>query len=197
MLRLNRPKLADSRRPAIPSILPRSARLPGCGGFVRFTRVQRRHRSHVPVLTTPFSLRRVTYDPATFIRNDTQLTGLLGMERDELVLQYRERNVRSQGGLPLKEPGESEVHEVRLPVGAIRRVELRRGWLRTRLVLAAADLRAFEPLSQWLTESELVLSIPRAERTAAADLASSVELALSTRLLGEGGGWIPPSTASG
>jgi len=82
-------------------------------------------------------------------------------------------------------------------VGAIRRVELRRGWLRTRLVLAAADLRAFEPLSQWLTESELVLSIPRAERTAAADLASSVELALSTRLLGEGGGWIPPSTASG
>lgn len=149
------------------------------------------------MLTTPFSLRRVTYDPATFIRNDTQLTGLLGMERDELVLQYRERNVRSQGGLPLKEPGESEVHEVRLPVGAIRRVELRRGWLRTRLVLAAADLRAFEPLSQWLTESELVLSIPRAERTAAADLASSVELALSTRLLGEGGGWIPPSTASG
>ena len=35
---------------------------------------------------------------------------------------------------------------------------------------------------------ELALTIPRAERTDAADLASSIELALSTRLLSRGGG---------
>lgn len=69
----------------------------------------------------------------------------------------------------------------------MRRIELRKGWFRTRLVIAAADLRAFEPLRAWLTGSELILSIRRAERTDAADLASSVELALSNRLIGPGG----------
>jgi hypothetical protein len=51
------------------------------------------------------------------------------------------------------------------------------------VILFAADLHAFEPFRTWLRGSELALTIPRAERTAAADLVSSIELALSTRLL--------------
>ena len=140
----------------------------------------------MPVITIPFTLRRVAHEPRTYTRTGTELAGLLGMDHDALVLQYRERTQRWQGGVALSEPTESELREVRVPVAAVRRVRLRRGWLRTRLVIAAADLRAFEPFSAWLIGSELVLTVPRAERAAAADLASSVELALSTRLLSEG-----------
>ena len=139
------------------------------------------------MITVPFTLRRVAYEANTFIRNDTALGGLVGMDGDDLVLQFRETKKRSQGGLTLDEAVESELSEIRVPIAAVRRIELHKGWFRTRLVIAAADLRPFEPLWAWLNGSELVLSIPRAERTDAADLASSVELALSTRLLGPDG----------
>lgn len=139
------------------------------------------------MITVPFAIRRVAYDANTFIRNDTALGGLVGTDGEHLVLQFRETRKRSQGGLPLDEGSESELAEIRVPIAAVRRIELRKGWFRTRLMIAAADLRAFEPLRAWLKGSELILSIPRAERTDAADLASSVELALSTRLLGPDG----------
>ncbi|SOD02003.1 hypothetical protein SAMN05216486_1022 [bacterium JGI 053] len=161
--------------------------MPRCGRVVRFTRIQCRHYRLTPVISIPFSLRRASRDFTTLIRTATEVDGLVGTDDDGVVLQYRVKVVRSGGGILRPQPTESEVCVAHIPLGAIRRAELRRGWFRTTLVLAAADLRAFEPLHSWLTEGELSLTIPRAERLDAADLASSVELALSTRLLNHGG----------
>jgi hypothetical protein len=139
----------------------------------------------MPVTPIPFTLRRSTRDP-NYVYTVTDMNGLVGMDEDGLVLQYRVKTSQV-GGWPVPPPTESDVRVVHIPLDAIRRVELRRGWFSTKLALAAADLRAFEPLHPWLTGGEVALSIPRAERSGAADLASSIELALSTRLLGPGG----------
>jgi len=141
----------------------------------------------VPTLVgpIPFILRRGAHDPATFAYTVDQVEGLIGADEGGLVLQFRESTHTYASAQP-RPPRESELRELRIPLGALRRVDLRRGWFRTRLVLAAADLRAFEPFKPWLNQGELVLAIPRAERGAAADLASSIELALANRLLGSG-----------
>jgi hypothetical protein len=138
------------------------------------------------VTTIPFKVHRATRNPNTGVSTVTDMSGLIGLDDDGVVLQYRVKTSQV-GGWPVPAPTESDLRVVRIPLAAVRRAELRRHWFRTRLVLAAADLRAFEPLHPWLTGSELALTIPRAERSGAADLASSVELALSTRLLSSGG----------
>jgi hypothetical protein len=162
-------------------------RLPGCSRVVRFTRIGVPPPQAIPVIPIPFSLRRASRDFTTLIRTATEVSGLVGTDDDGVMLQYRVKVIRSGGGIPRPQPTESEVCVAHIPLGAIRRAELRRGWFRTTLVLAAADLHAFEPLHSWLTGGELSLTIPRAERLGAADLASSIELALSTRLLNHGG----------
>jgi hypothetical protein len=141
----------------------------------------------IAVIPIPFKLRRASHDLTTLVSTVTQADGLVGTDEDGLVLQYRVKVTQSGGGIPRPEPTESEVRKARIPLGAMRRVELRRGWFRTKLILSAADLHAFEPFRAWLDGSELALTIPRAERPGAADLASSIELALSTRLLSHGG----------
>lgn len=113
------------------------------------------------------------------------------MEGDEVVLQYRVSTSRQAWGGP--EEAESDVLESRISLRAIRRAELRRGWFRTRVVLLPADLVDFGAIPGF-TGSDLTLTIPRAERDGAAELVSSIELALSTRLLdgGAGGGDLIP-----
>jgi len=139
------------------------------------------------MLTIPFRLRRATTDPATWVSTVDEVNGLVGLDEDGLVLQYREKTAHPNSW-PRRPPTETELQVLHIPLTALRRAVLRRGWFRTKLVLAVADLRAFEPFRAWLTPAgELVLTIPRAERTDAADLASSIELALSTRLLSHGG----------
>ena len=130
-------------------------------------------------------LHRGSHDPATFAYTSQKVEGLIGADESAVVLQYRE-STRTYASAQNRPPRESELLEARIPFAAVRKVELRRGLITTRLVLAAADLRPFEPFKPWLARGELVLTIPRAERGAAADLASSIELALSTRLLGQG-----------
>jgi hypothetical protein len=137
------------------------------------------------MLTIPFRLSRGSTDPATFAYTVTEVNGLVGLEEDGLALQYREKVTQTAMSVRATE---SEVRTAHIPLAALRRAGLRGRWFGVRLVLAAADLRAFEPFRAWLTANgELALTIPRAERAAAADLASSIELALSTRLLSHGG----------
>ena len=141
--------------------------------------------SATPVIPIPFRLHRGTRNPATFVYTSTEVNGLVRMDDDGLVLQYRDKT--QVHGMPPSPPKESEVRTARIPLGAIRRVELRGRWFGVRLVLFAGDLNAFDPFRSWLRRGELALTVPRAERAAAADLASSIELALSTRLLNDGG----------
>ena len=139
------------------------------------------------MLTIPFRLRRGANDPATFAYTVDEVNGLVGLDEDGLVLQYREKTAHPSSW-PRRAPTETELRVVHVPLAALRRAVVRGRWFGVKLVLAAADLGPFEPLRAWLGgNGELALTIPRAERAAAADLASSIELALSTRLLSHGG----------
>jgi hypothetical protein len=138
------------------------------------------------VITVPFSVRWRSYERARNLVTRSEVYGLLILEPDALVLQYRLQHHHSQGWVPLPARPDSGVVEARIPLEALRSARLVRGWWRTRMVLSAADLRAFEGLPG-LVRDQLVLTIDRAHRTDAADLASSVELALTTRLLDRSG----------
>lgn len=140
-----------------------------------------RHPSTTSVIPIPFSIRSTATDPATFMQTVTRLDGLVGMEEDDVVLQYRV-NTWQWMKTGAREHTVSEVREVRLPLRSIRRAELRRGWFRTRLVLFPADLRGFADVPGF-SGAELALRIPRAERTGAEQLVNSIELGLSARLL--------------
>jgi len=133
------------------------------------------------VIPIPFSLRRAVQDPATYLQNVTQVDGLVGMEDDDVVLQYRVKSSRWTRSWT-QEHEESGVRETRLPLRAIRRAELRRGWFRTRVVLFPADLRGFAEIPGF-SGTELTLRIPRGESGGAEQLVSSIELGLSARLL--------------
>ncbi|HET7230102.1 MAG TPA: hypothetical protein VFJ16_08880 [Longimicrobium sp.] len=134
------------------------------------------------MIPIPFSLRRTVQDPVTYLQNVTRLDGLVGMEDDDVVLQYRVREWRwKRSGA--RELTESGVRETRLPLRSIRRAELRAGWFRTRVALFPADLRGFVEIPGF-SGDELTLRIPRSERRGAEQLVNSIELALSSRLLG-------------
>lgn len=135
------------------------------------------------MIPIPFFIRNAVMDPATFLQTVTQVDGLVGMEEDDLVLQYRVNTWRSTNK-GTREHTVSEVREVRLPLRSIRRAELRRGWFRTRVVLFPADLRGFADVPGF-SGTELALRIPRAERGGAEQLVNSIELGLSARLLGQ------------
>ena len=78
---------------------------------------------------------------------------------------------------------ESEVREHRVRLAALRSARVVGGWWWPRVVLAAADLRAFEgfPVARNAGD-ELSLRISPGHRGDAADPASSIELALANRL---------------
>jgi hypothetical protein len=140
------------------------------------------------VPAVPFTLKRqeTTYASSRWEQVDTVVRGLLRLDDDELVFQWREEDTVTQGGFGYsQEKSESEVMEKRVPLAALRSARLqRRLWLFTDLVLAAADLRAFAGVpGRRGSGTELAVRIARADRSAAADLASSIELALAHRLL--------------
>ncbi|HEX8692077.1 MAG TPA: hypothetical protein VF746_06645 [Longimicrobium sp.] len=136
----------------------------------------------------PFTLRRqeLTSAALKWEQVDTVVRGLLRLDDDDLVFQWREEASVQRwggGGGYSREKSESEVMEKRVPLAALRSARLkRRWWLLADLALAAADLRAFEGLPGG-RGSELVVRVARADRSAAADLASGIELALADRLL--------------
>ena len=113
----------------------------------------------------------------------TRVSGLVRLEDDGVVLQYRVSESVTRPGSMGPETSESEVREHRVPLAALRSARVAGGWWWPRLVLAAADLRAFDgfPVPRKSGEA-LSLRIALAHRADAADLASSVELALANRL---------------
>ncbi|HEU4455941.1 MAG TPA: hypothetical protein VFR81_22940 [Longimicrobium sp.] len=118
----------------------------------------------------------------------TRVSGLAWMEDEAVVLQYRTRVTVTSGATSnLPQTTESEVREHRVPLAALRSARVVGGWWWPRIVLAAADLRAFDgfPVARGAGE-ELSLRISLGHRGDAADLASSIELALANRL------YLPP-----
>jgi hypothetical protein len=135
-----------------------------------------------PLITLPFTIRWQRYDRTRYIRTRSLAYGLARLDAEALVLQYRVRHRHSQGGVTVSAPPDSEVLESRIPLSALRSARVVRRWWRTRVVLSAADMHGFQDLPG-VVHDQLVLAVDRAHRADAADLASSLELALTTRLL--------------
>ncbi len=112
-------------------------------------------------------------------------SGLARLDDDALVLQFRVREtVTRMGGTAGydQDTTESELREAVVPLAAVRSALVRGLWWWTRLVLAAADLRAFDALPA-VRRGEVALRIAPRDRADALELASQLEMALAQRLL--------------
>ncbi|MGK7311010.1 MAG: hypothetical protein ACN0LA_02130 [Candidatus Longimicrobiales bacterium M2_2A_002] len=121
---------------------------------------------------------------------ETRYEGLIRLEADALVLEYRE-SVTDVGGMTGLGYAESQsgVTEVRIPLDAVRSVERRRRWLL--LPVLDIELARLGPAEHvpWAKGTRIRLRIPFGERYRAAELATDIRLLQAdTRLreLGEG-----------
>lgn len=146
----------------------------------------------------PFTIRR---EHGALGRNgltstQERLHGLLSLEGERLVIQWRVAREVTQLGLGIKTDRESEpVREVSIPLSDLSGVRTRRAWRRWRfvkvLVLTAGDLGAFDELRATsplpsLSSShpaELVLDVRRPDHSEAEGFVSALRLDLSERLL--------------
>ena len=105
--------------------------------------------------------------------------GLLRMEGDEIVLQFRVHDytldMTAMGGMK-QETDTSEAHEIRVPLDRLGSVEMK-GWWRGKLILTSLDLTTFEALG--VTDGRLVLTVARKVKPDAAELATALAFRLS------------------
>ncbi len=104
--------------------------------------------------------------------------GLLRLEADRLVLEYRTQDRSLQT---------SATFQTDFPIAGLSTIEWKPGLFRNRMVLAVASLSLLENVPG-ADGNCLVLHVERAHRHTAAHLASQVHLALSESRLRELGG---------
>lgn len=172
------------------------------------------HRAAVP-----FHLVRGQdqFTASTVTSTKEVIHGLLRLEGERLVFQWRvARHTDHIGAATMRSDDELEaVRELVVPLSGMAGAELRRRWWipwgAPRLVLRAADLRAFEEVAgegglRLDHPAELVLSLRRADRLAAEEFAAEVALAVAELALGsregDAGGSLdtpgrPPALGSG
>jgi hypothetical protein len=157
----------------------------------------------------PFTLRRgqdvVGASEITSTRETVH--GLLRLDGDRLIVQWRVARSTDRVGREIRTDHEMEpVREVTVPLSALAAARVRRVWWRwppgSRIVLTAADLRAFEEIAgggglQLSHPAELSLPIRRADRLTALEFAGELELAVAERALAaaENAGSLQPGTA--
>jgi hypothetical protein len=122
--------------------------------------------------------------------------GLLRLDGERLVLQWRAVRETDYVGREIRSDKEIDpLREVELPLSAIASAAVRASWLPlrgARLVLTAADLRAFEHVVgkgglRLDHPAELVLRLRLRDRIAAQEFAAELQLALAELALeGEG-----------
>jgi hypothetical protein len=125
--------------------------------------------------------------------------GLLRLDGARLVVQWRLERTTERIGSEIRSDREVEpVREVVLPLESVAGAQLRTSiwpWIRrARLVLTAADLRAFEPIAgaaglEVDHPAELTLFVRRADLAIAGEFVGELELAIAERgvALAEGG----------
>lgn len=148
-----------------------------------------------PATTLPFLLTRSEdVIDASGIRSTAEtIDGLLRMEADRLVVQWRLLRETDRVGAEIRSDREVEpVQQVVLPLSVIAGASLRTSWWRfgrgARVVLLANDLRGFEPLSGMQAlrldhPAELSLRVRAKHVAAAREFVSVVELALAEQAL--------------
>ena len=140
----------------------------------------------------PFVLRRSNEVIGATEITSTQeaVNGLLVLEGDRMVIQWRVARQISRIGSEIRSDEESDpVREVVVPIAGLASAQLRSAWWqlfgRSRhLVLTASDLRTFEPLSGpgGLPSShpaELTVGIRIRDRLAAREFVGELEMALA------------------
>ncbi len=151
-----------------------------------------------PSAAPPFSLRRSSdvITAATITSTTETVHGLLRLEGDRLLVQWRvARKIEHIGGEIRSDEELEAVREVTLPLSAVAGAAVRRSWWgplgSPRLVLTAADLRAFEPLTgpeglSLTHPAELVVRLRRGDGLPAEEFAAELALALAQRTVEEG-----------
>lgn len=141
----------------------------------------------------PFLLRRSHDVVGKEITSTTETVhGLLRLDGETLTIQWRVARETDRVGSEIRTDHEVDpVREMAIPVGSIAGAAVRqRGWVfgRRRLVLTAANLRAFEPVAGAAGlglnhPAELVLDLRRGDREAALEFVSELELAVADNAL--------------
>jgi hypothetical protein len=146
----------------------------------------------------PFVLRRehsvVGRSEITSTRDE--LHGLLRLDEHRLVIQWRTSREVSRVGREIRTDRElAPIREVSIPLSGLAGARIRRIWRRwwrlDVLVLTAADLRAFDALTDESGTSglvlehpaELVLELRSTDRPLAREFVSELRLALTERML--------------
>lgn len=113
--------------------------------------------------------------------------GLLRLEDQALVLEFGERVTEIGEGV-VDQQG-TGVHEVRIPVGAVRELSYRHRWIRPSLLdIELARLGPAEAVP-WLRGTRIRVRVPRGAGALARELGAEVELLQADarlRELGEG-----------
>lgn len=154
-----------------------------------------------PVAAVPFHLRRSQDVFAGTVMSSTTETvhGLLRLEGGEVVMQWRlSRQTEHMGAASYRTEAEvEEVRELILPAAVFSGATVRRRWwdfvIGPRLVLRAADLRAFEEVAgegglKLAHPAEIVLRLRRADVLAAEEFAAELAMALALRAVEEARG---------
>jgi len=143
----------------------------------------------------PFHLRRSrdVLGASKITTTTEKIHGLLRLEKAELVIQWRLTRETQTLGPEIQTEEEMEpVREVSLPIGAVAGATIQRPWWAfgggLRLVLTAADLRAFDVIAgeaglRLSHPAELVLRLRRQDALAAQEFAAETALALAEHSL--------------
>ena len=147
----------------------------------------------------PFYIKRSEdeYSAMSVTTTSEVAHGLLRLDGERLVIQWRVARKTEHVGMQIRTDQEMEpVQEVVVPLDAVAGASVRSGllaWLSggPRIVLTAADLRAFDALAgqeglRLDHPAKISLRLGRADRLAAEEFAAELALAVAEAALGEG-----------
>ena len=141
--------------------------------------------------TLPFTLRRSkdTFTASSMTTTTETVHGLLHLEGDELIVQWRLARKTDHLGLGMHSDEEFEaVRKATVPISAMAGAIVRRPWWRfwsgPRIVLMASDLQALEAVVgedglRLAHPAQLVLHVRRSDALVAAEFAAELELAVA------------------
>lgn len=143
----------------------------------------------------PFHLKRSNdvFGAASYTSTTETIHGLVRLDGDRLIFQWRLARKTEHYGTEIRSDQEYEaVREVEIPLDAVAGASVRRGWweilIPPKLVLTAADLRAFEEVAgegglRLKHPAELVVRLQRSDRMLAEEFSAELALAVAERAL--------------
>jgi hypothetical protein len=145
--------------------------------------------THLAALPFTFSRSHDVIGKKEITSTTERVDGLLLLSGDQLVIQWRLARNTDRVGQEIRTDRELEpIREVVIPISALAGAQVRWAWLAWppghRLVLTAADLRAFEQIAgtgglSLDHPAELTVHVRRSDRLAAREFVSELELAVA------------------